>query len=124
MKKIIGILLLLGLTSQAFAYSMQELEGKYRVSSTALKMKNTLIVDKKGKLTLIEELNRFTCSGKSKIDRANMVDASIKCEKFFGNRVFTFKIDMTKVQDLNNFKAPLVFPMIGETIWTFERFEN
>lgn len=122
MKAILSICLIALLNTSAFAYGMKDLEGKYRLTSKSLPIVSILSIDSNGNLILIEEAERFSCKGRSAL-KANVVTAKIKCKDFFDARTFDFSINLTKVLDLNEFTAPLMFPMIGEVSWNFEKID-
>lgn len=123
MKLIIGVSLFIVMTAQSFAYTMNDIEGKYRVSSKLMPFASILNIDNKGNIYMVEELKRFSCKGKSKLV-SDVINAEIKCKNLYDRLTFKFAIDLSKVADLNLFTAPLNFPMIGETLWQFERLDD
>lgn len=122
MKSLFGVVLFVALSAPSFAYTMNDLQGKYKLTSESFPVATILSIDSSGKIVLVEEMERFTCKGKSSL-KANIVTASIKCKNFFDYRSFDFSINLSKVSDLNEFSAPLMFPMVGEMKWNFERIE-
>ena len=124
MKIIIGLAFFLSMTSQSMAYNMQELEGKYRVSSKRLRVENTFSVNRNGFIKLRDKSGALDCQGPSKLD-SDIITTTLKCKNTPAGIVpFSFRIDLTQVKDLNRFTANLYISMIGETPWDFERLEN
>lgn len=123
MRLIIGLVLFIAFSTQSFAYTMNDLQGKYRLTSNGFPVISTLSIDSKGNLLLVEEKGRFTCKGKSKLV-GEVINAELKCQKAFENLKLQFGINLSEVADLNSFEAPLIFPMVGAILWKFDRLED
>ncbi len=121
MKAIIALTIFLAMTTQSFAYSLQELEGKYRVSSKILKMENSFTLDRTGFVHLRDQGGNVDCKGPSKI-ASNKITTVLTCKNTPAPIIF--KIDLNEVNNLNRFTANVDISIFAKTAWDFERLEN
>lgn len=118
MKTLIGSALLILMSTQSYAFSFYDLEGKYKVSSKmAMGIVSIVTIDSTGNIELIDRTKTFICHGTSEIVEKKVI-AEVKCENRFETE---FTIDLSKVRNFNYFKAPINSKLTGEIIWKFTK---
>jgi hypothetical protein len=121
MKIIIGSVLLLLMTSQSYAFSLTDFEGKYIVSNKYLRVQSTFTIDKEGNIELVESRGYFNCKGTSELElESEVVRVELNCNNT-NNQTLEMVINLTKVENLNSFTAPIYSKVTGNLPWKFVR---
>ncbi len=126
MKKTFLTLILASIISMpAFALSMNELEGKYLISSQAIHIASIITLDNEGNIELAEQSGKFTCEGTSRL-LLKKITAIVKCTS---NTTFKLIIDLNEVEDFNSFTASIKISINGtklgmENPWEFKKLND
>ncbi|MDD4974882.1 MAG: hypothetical protein PHY93_11060 [Bacteriovorax sp.] len=114
MKLVTGFALLAMMTSQSFALSLNDLVGKYEVSSNLIPTTNIITLDSKGGITLVEKSvhGKLNCKGTSKL-ASNKIASKLTCENGLS---FEQEINMSNVTNFNAFTAPVYSTLFGQEI--------
>ncbi|MGZ3789820.1 MAG: hypothetical protein ACXVLQ_14925 [Bacteriovorax sp.] len=114
MKLVTGLALFTVLTSQSFAFSLNDLAGKYEISTNLIPVTNVITLDAKGGITLLEKSaqGNLKCKGTSTL-ASNKVSSQLKCENGLS---FEQEINLSKVTNLDSFTAPVYSTLFGQEI--------
>ena len=115
MKLLIGTTALVTLfATQAFAFTLADVAGKYQITSDALGAVNVMTITTQGKVTLFEKSidGNFTCKGNATMTN-NVVNSSVKCENGMS---FSQEINLSTVTNLSQFSAPVFTSLLGQTV--------
>jgi hypothetical protein len=125
MKKTFLTLIVVSIISMpAFALSMNELEGKYLISSKLIPIASIITLDNEGNIELAEQSGKFTCEGTSRL-LLKKITAIVKCTN---NVTFKLVVNLNKVEDFNSFTAPIKISINGsklgmENSWEFQKYK-
>ena len=120
MKKLSVLLIALSFSQFASALTLNELAGSYKVTHTEIPVVNIVKISADGKIALTESspYGKLECSGKGKLVN-DQLSSSVKCTD---GQVFTQKINLSKVKNLNKFKATVFSSLYGQELeMNFER---
>jgi hypothetical protein len=114
MKKLI-LLAVLFVNSVAIAQlknlSLETLSGTYTATHPEMPVKNIITINIHGDVTLVEEspMGKLECSGRAKLE-GSLLKSSVTCAN---GAKFDQQINLSKVENLNRFKAPVLSSLYG-----------
>lgn len=122
MKKMMSFAMVCIFSGSAFAYTLKDLAGKYRVTMPESGVINTLTLTANGQITLFEKSPEGTmdCAGKVKLKK-DIVSSNMICKNGFS---FYQTVDFSKVGNLDSFTAPVFSSLFEATIpMNFEKLK-
>jgi len=121
MKKLIFALTLI--SSQAFAFNLKEVSGKYSAKYDSVPINSVITIESNGTINLVEKSVHgapLVCNGKAKV-KNNKITSNVKCVNGF---TFEQVVNLTNVKNLNEFTAPVYSTLFGQEVMvSFKRIQ-